>query len=161
MQEITYEYIKKSIIKSLNILYDNEQYLIFKEDSIEYQHASERAIVFRFGLYFNSFIASQLKNLSLDSEYNRRYDGLKELPSRPNGSSPDLILHNRGNCENNIAVIEFKTWWNNNQDSDQVKIEEYCGCYNYKYGFLILLNKKYSSVEIRTFKSGKWEKVDK
>lgn len=157
MKEITYEYVKKSIINSLDILYDNEQVLIFKQDSRKYKHASERAIVFRFGLYFNNFICPKYKYLNLDSEYNRSYDGLKQIPSRKKGSYPDLILHNRGDNSNNIAVIEFKTWWNKNQDKDRQKIEEYCRYYNYKYGFLILLNKKRSLVEIKVFKNKKWE----
>ncbi|WP_293726349.1 hypothetical protein [Phascolarctobacterium sp.] len=157
MSEITYADVKKYIINSLDILYDNEQVLIFKQDSKKYKHASERAIVFRFGLYFNNFICQKYKYLNLDSEYNRSYDGLKQIPSRKKGSYPDLILHNRGDNSNNIAVIEFKTWWNKNQDKDRQKIEEYCRYYNYKYGFLILLNKERSLVEIKVFKKRKWE----
>lgn len=157
MLEITCADITKYIINSLNILYDNEQFLIFKQDSKKYKHASERAIVFRFGLYFNNFICQKYKYLNLDSEYNRSYDGLKQIPSRKKGSYPDLILHNRGDNSNNIAVIEFKTWWNKNQDKDRQKIEEYCRYYNYKYGFLILLNKERSLVEIKVFKKRKWE----
>ena len=67
-------------------------------------HAHERSICFRFGTYLNKYIESNsfLKKYDLDAEYNRDIDMIKRLPGWPNGCYPDLILHKRGNNENNI-----------------------------------------------------------
>ena len=39
----------------------------------------------------------------------------KKLPSFPNGTFPDEILYKRGSNDNNILVMEFKTYWNKDQ----------------------------------------------
>lgn len=35
---------------------------------------------------------------------------------------PDFILHKRGSNDFNILIIEFKTWWNPQNDEDIEKL---------------------------------------
>jgi len=168
----------ENIIKNAEItLYENDSYLInnYPEEatynSKEYSHVGERAIVFRFGHYldllFSEFINqnTEIQNLknhySIDVEYNR--NGLKPKHLAGIGNVyPDLIIHHRGDNEDNLLVIEFKGWWQlRNQDLNSlnttgnlpnkttinqditkilafIKNEEY----NYKFGLFILITKK-------------------
>ena len=64
---------------------------------------------------------------------------------------PDIILHQRGNNNHNLLVLEFKGWWNKNQEYDKKKIEQLVskeGC-GYKEGYTILLGKNFSEENIR------------
>ncbi len=135
------------IIKSaLDSLYINEAYLIEQE-------VHERSLVFRFGLYFYKRL-EKLQNFSkldLDIEYNRDLvSSANKDPKRtyehPNGIFPDLILHKRGNNNNNILVLEFKTQWSkekNFQDLDKLKeLTSPNQKYHYTLGISIVLGKK-------------------
>ena len=52
---------------------------------------------------------------------------IKRLPGWPNGCYPDLILHKRGNNENNILIIECKGWWSSEEaiQNDREKIMQF------------------------------------
>ena len=54
---------------------------------------------------------------------------------------PDLIIHKRGTNENNLLVLEFKTWWNNDQAEDKKRIELFKRELKYQYGATILIGK--------------------
>ena len=153
---------KKEILEliksSLEKLYEKDQYLIYHGDN---NHNSERAIVFRFGIYFNQEVEDSLR-YNVDAEYNRNIDDNKKMrKGNKRGKEivnviPDLILHQRGNNKNNMLIIEFKTWWNNGQDEDIEKIKKFCdpsGEYKYKYGTTILLGKRLDEIEIKLFAS--------
>ena len=73
---------------------------------------------------------------------------------------PDIILHKRGNNDNNIIVIEFKGWWSDvkSQKDDIYKLKELVdpyGKYKYQYGYSIILNNvekgkgKYTITEVK------------
>lgn len=88
---------------------------------------------------------------------------MKRLPNRQHGSYPDLILHERGTNNNNFLVIEFKTWWDSNQDDDKNKIEDFCdplGEYRYKYGVLILFGKRREEAIVKIYYENTWEEMD-
>ncbi len=81
-----------------------------------------------------------------------------------------MILHERGNNENNVLVMEFKTWWGEDQKHDREKIKQFCkfeGEYKYQYGVTILLGKKLEDIEYRLFTSHeergpfKWQDLQK
>ena len=143
------EVLGNIINKALSELYDdvNDKYLILNRpvDDLE-NHVSERAIVFRFGIYLQYLMSkeSDLENYDLDCEYNRALYSIKRLPSFENGVYPDLIIHKRGEMEHNLLVMEIKTWWNSNTDQDCKKLREFVsekGLFKYKYGLSILVNK--------------------
>ena len=62
---------------------------------------------------------------------------IKRLPSWPNGCYPDLILHKRGNNENNILIIECKGWWSSEEaiQNDREKIMQFLHSERYQYLF--------------------------
>ena len=154
------EEILELIKSSLEKLYERDRYLIYHSDD---NHNSERAVVFRFGVYFDQEVKNRDSNslrYNVDVEYNRNIDDIKGIRNENKNKNkkiiPDLIWHQRGDNENNMLIIEFKTWWNNNQDQDIDKIKKFCdpnGEYKYKYGATILLGKRLDEIEIKLFAS--------
>lgn len=151
--------IKRLIEKALDKLYkeDYNSLICLNHE----KHVGERACVFRFGIYFSQILKreKQFKGYNLDCEYNRNYDDPKR---RNNGylMIPDIILHKRGNNDNNIVVIEFKGWWSDvkSQKDDIYKLKELVdpyGKYKYQYGYSIILNNvekgkgKYTITEVK------------
>ena len=95
------------------------------------RHVGERAIVFRVAYYFQNNILDYLEDTGIvvDCEYNRHYDHDKVIYSNGNGSSPDLILHQR------------------NTD----KIKKYCGIHSqrgfqYQIGMVVFMEEEQFSV---------------
>lgn len=145
--------LEKLIKASLDCLYIYDKYLIVNEppDNPE-NHVSERSIVFRFGIYFQHFLSVNplFKDYDLDCEYNRYFYDKKTLPGFKNGVYPDLIIHKRGNMEQNLLVMEFKSWWNCNNQTDTEKIKHFIdpnGSYQYQYGVSIIVKKNEPELE--------------
>lgn len=149
------ELIVKVIADSLQNLYKQDQYLIAHDYD---NHVSERSIAFRFGVYFDQLSKEHFIDYNVDMEYNRNMHDLKRLPSWKNGAVPDLILHKRGTNDYNLLIAEIKPWWNQNQEDDKQKIEEFCdpdGAYRYTYGALILICEE--ETQIQLLSSDGWE----
>ena len=131
-------------------LYTNDSHLIYNtpianKTDRDNHHAGERSIVFRFAHYLQNLISDDIefKDYNLDCEYNRNGPQTKALPSFPNGTYPDLIIHKRGTNEHNLLIMEFKTYWNNDQSQDIIKIREFLdqnGEYKFKYGASVLID---------------------
>jgi hypothetical protein len=123
---------------ALDKVYENDLHLITAK-------VNERSIVYKFATYLQEIIKStEYHEYDVDVEYNRAGYTKKTTPSKPNGIIPDLIIHKRGSDTNNILVLEFKTEWNRNQETDEKKIIELIdksGNYKYKYGATILICK--------------------
>lgn len=134
---------------SFRLLYMNDRHLIYNggcpyEEGDKKHHVGERSIVFRFAYYLQNLIAmdAELKCFDLDCEYNRNGVECKGLPSFPNGTYPDLIIHKRGSNDYNLLVMEFKTYWNDNREDDKKKIKEFVdplGEYKYRLGISVLI----------------------
>lgn len=129
--------IKRYVESALNKVYREDMSLIERE-------ASERAIVFRFGLYLYEILKStEFKDYDVDVEYNRNGYDAKRIPSRQNGSYPDLIMHCRTSNELNLLVLEFKTEWSReSQEDDERKIRDFLdksGVYKFRYGATVLI----------------------
>ncbi|MBD2703417.1 hypothetical protein IC229_22425 [Spirosoma sp. BT702] len=127
----------KEIIKScLLILYQNDNELIRRK-------GLEQSIAFRFAVYLNEAITKVdwLNGLQLDAEYNKNGVSPKRTPRRPKGVRPDLIIHSRGNNNENILVIEIKGWWNSEpREIDFIKLEDFTHQEGeYKYGLGVFL----------------------
>lgn len=144
------ERVQQKVLQALDKLYETDKYLIRNNiNENDENHVSERAIVFRLGIYLEELLRcdSEFAKYNLDSEYNRNIDAKKQLPKRENGVYPDLILHKRGSNDDNILVIEIKTWWNKNYkqriNEDKIKLQAFtdsAGEYKYKFGLLIIIN---------------------
>ncbi|MBV4420418.1 hypothetical protein KM800_13990 [Clostridium tyrobutyricum] len=166
------EQLQKLLVEALEKLYSKDLYLIkmpkhnctSSKNTNEpvYNYTGEREIVFRLGIYLyeimNKKLMSILKlekdvKLNLDCEYNRNLCFSKKVNNIKR--YPDLILHNRGSNDNNILVIEAKTWWNPNTENDEEKLElltSQKGEYKYKYGLSIKFNT--SNVNLVWFEDG-------
>lgn len=127
-------------------LYLNDYYLIVNGDHGE-DHVTERSIVFRLGIYLDKYLSKykSLNKYHLDSEYNRSMNDLKRVAFRPDGCSPDLIIHRRGSNNYNLLIIECKGWWSqrNKIKEDQIKIQDFINDkeFNYKFGLQIIFKK--------------------
>ena len=137
---------------ALDKLYNDDSYLFNIDTSSKIKkHVGERAIVFRFGLYFQQELDKYefFNDFKLDCEYNRNGVVPKRLPPEGNLRNPDLILHQQGNNNHNLLVIEFKGWWNDKQEDDERKIKKMIskeGQYQYREGYTVLFGKNSAEV---------------
>ena len=121
-----------------------------KEKSLSKLKGVENSSVFRIGCYLRPLIEIGNKNITVDTEYNKRGKAYK-------GFVPDLIVHERQTI-NNIMAVEFKGRWVN-RDSKDIKddfkklIDITTNSYNYKLGVFIYLNKE--TAEYKLFRNGK------
>ncbi len=132
------EQLKSCLLKAVSQVYA-------EQPSLMVHKGIEQAIVFRVGVYLQEIIQhdKKLSALNLDCEYNKVLDAPKNTPNYPNGIRPDLLLHKRGTHSNNKLAVEFKGWWNTDNDDDIAKLEDLTNPeYDYKYllGVFVLLN---------------------
>ena len=124
-----------AVKRAFNDLYRYDKHLIcnmpleiINTEEIGKHYVGERSIVFRFAHYLQNELvkAPKYATYNLDCEYNRNGVETKDLPSFPNGTFPDLIIHKRGkNYPTNLVVMEFKTYWNTDTARDVVKVKEF------------------------------------
>ena len=154
--------LAKAILEAFSKLYTIDRYLIssrpkkYKETIGINHHVGERAIVFRFAYYLQKFLDEQglYPEYNLDCEYNRNGDKPKIIYSLGKNVYPDLIIHQRGSNDNNLLVMEFKTYWNVEQENNIKKISTFLenneiNSYNYKYGIAALI--KRNNVNLKLF----------
>lgn len=154
-----------SVKRAMYDLYRYDRYLICNEplkgvytEELGKHYAGERAIVFRFAHYLQNEIVKNPKyaTYNLDCEYNRCGEETKTLPSFPNGTFPDLIIHKRGkNFPTNLLLMEFKTYWNPDTERDALKVKEFVdkeGCYRYKYGLVVVIGRTLHETKFEWYK---------
>jgi len=147
--------LKTMINSALQKLYIDDFYLINR-------HVNERAVVFRFGLYFNVLLrSSSFLEYNFDCEYNRNMGDPKRTENFPNGVIPDILLHRRNSNEENILVIEFKGYWSYiNREKDRIKLYDFTNQqYEFKYGLgaFVDLNTTFENTQITYFINGEQE----
>ena len=139
MKELLEELIKKS----LDDLYNNDEYLIK-------HRVAERDITSKFAHYFqNNMRETIIADYDVDCEYNRDGYGMKNIDGTL--VYPDFILHKRGTNDSNLLIIEFKTWWNSDNREDIEKLKAMMSNwyrYQYQYGYSIILNQERDSVTV-------------
>ncbi|MCR4673481.1 MAG: hypothetical protein K5675_00590 [Lachnospiraceae bacterium] len=116
-----------------------------QNDKEAIKHVGERTVQFRFAMYLQLFMwkSRYLREYVLDCEYNR-YNG---DPKRNNNELivPDIIIHKRGDDDNNLMVIELKSHWNHDITHDDKKIKamtDPTGIYRYQKGLSLVFGKK-------------------
>ena len=135
------QFLEQLIKKSLDDLYRNDKYLIDHK-------VAERDITHRFAHYFENYMQdTNIAEYNVGCEYNRDGYGIKQVNG--NYIYPDFILHKRGSNEDNLLIIEFKTWWTPENNKDIKKIQ--CMMhpqlrYKYKYGCCITINQDNSEI---------------
>ena len=157
MGEITKEQVEVLIKSALDQLYRKDQYLIdnrpYRKETNGNHHVGERSIVFRLAHYMQNIMDSTpaFENYVLDCEYNRNGVHAKTLPSFLYGVYPDVIIHNRGNNDNNLLILEVKTYWNTDNTQDVKKIREFLdasGKYHFSFGLSLIIEKRSKDVQV-------------
>lgn len=165
---ITKEDLEEQIREIISELYENDYYLIQNE-------VNEVCIVANFWRYFFNKFQNQYDNLDMDMEYNRngkwaKYYGMTE-EGRRLYAKPDMIIHKRGCNYHNFLCIEFKGYWNAEDENDDKKLRaftnqdillDYDGKrYSYRYTYGIRLRLYDDRVEFKWFEKGQHvEKYD-
>lgn len=115
----------------LNKVYTDDAYL-FEVD------VDERCINHRLASYLGQILETD--KIKVDIEYNRDSDHLKYYDGETFGSI-DILVHQRGNHENNLIAFECKKGMMS--EVDMAKINALVGPeFNYQYGVTIQYNKK-------------------
>ena len=163
-------------IKDLQLLIEDALDHFYKKDfclmnyKTEDKAVSEKCMVFRIGWYIQDYMNKTEKwsTFNLDAEYNRCFDHPKSMykttldgiKKKIGDAVPDLLIHERGNVEKNVAVFEFKkhgTYERNSQVRDFQKLIYFTKSvneYKFKYGFWIVLYKT-KKADIHIFIDGK------
>jgi hypothetical protein len=146
------ELLDSLIQQALKKLYEEDYHLILNRAYNDFyndlkHHVGERSIVFRFAHYLQNLMdeTGAFNDFVLDCEYNRDGAEGKKLPSFPNGTYPDIIIHQRGTNDGNLAVIEVKTYWNKDTTIDESKLREFTdakGKYKFQRVYSFVISKK-------------------
>ena len=159
---ITKEQVEALINSALDQLYKNDSYLVNNEPFLREKngnhHVGERSIVFRLAHYMQNIMDSTpaFENYVLDCEYNRNGIHAKVLPSFPRGVYPDVIIHNRGNNDNNLLIMEVKTYWNTDNSQDKKKIREFLdasGKYHFSFGMSLIIKQRRKDIQVNLISS--------
>lgn len=107
---------------------------------------NEQTIAFRVGIHLHELLKrTNYSRLNLDCEYNKHGDDPKRIGEEL--IRPDLLIHLRGNDDQNILVVEFAGWWKSAEDleKDKSKLEALTspnGEYRYRLGILVEIKKE-------------------
>lgn len=129
MKKISDSEVKKRFFSALGTLKAKDAFLL--ENNVH-----ERSIAHRLAVY----LEEGFFGYDVDVEYNRHGIEIKKQ-SGPRRVFPDIIVHKRGDNDNNILVIELKTQ-NRNNKKDLEKLREFTkknGEYAYKLGVFVRL----------------------
>ena len=105
----------------------------------------EQTFAFRVGIHLHELLKrTEYSRLNLDCEYNKHGDDPKKTNGK--GIRPDLLIHSRGNDDENILAVEFAGWWQcaKKFEKDKEKLEgltQNNGDYRYSLGALVKIEK--------------------
>jgi hypothetical protein len=153
---------KKLIKYALKKLICRDLYLINK-------NLKEECINHRLAVHLCEGIKKFELDLIIDIEYDKSIDEQKKKCSNGKPMRPDIIIHERGNNENNFLAIEAKKDYTTKHDRE--KIRDLLKCYKYTYGCLISYFPKEDYLKYIFLKrdfpeecfisTRKWEKLEK
>ena len=126
--------VKDRIIKCINKMYKNDSDLLTK-------NIYEVTISCKLAQY----LFSAFSDYDVDCEYDKHKNNKKEfeIDNQISERRPDILIHKRGNDDNNLAVIEIKkSTSSGNRQLDYKKLKSMTlqtGKYRYKIGVFINL----------------------
>lgn len=124
-----YDELKALWQYALSMLYEKDRRLLR-------YNVNERTIACRLALYLQlKYDPCFMKRACIDVEYNREGKGIKRpyIDSESGWIAPDIILHERGNKENDIFYCEVKKNSKNDND-DSIRVKNALMERKYKYG---------------------------
>lgn len=133
---------------------------LFHRDADFPDGVNERSITHRLAIYIEEelhSISDGFPHLSVDCEYNRRFGegetkklidmyGSREGGARDTDATtvyPDIVVHRRGDDEDNRIIIEVKVEGRSNgenRDRDRQKLALYRSQFNYQHALFVLLD---------------------
>ena len=106
----------------------------------------------------SQYLCPLFQDYSVDSEYNKHIDSEKHNSELNKEIRPDIIIHKRGNDDDNLVYIEIKTDHNNDNRQDDIKkvisMTKQTGEYKYKLGIFIDFNRNRENLVVHHFKDG-------
>lgn len=144
--------IKQKIKKSLDKLYEKDQFLFDKK-------LCERCINHRFAIYLEQQNFGE--GYFIDCEYNKSHlhenTSVKKV-SNPNGNYIDIIITKRdGDYRNDLICFEVKKGNNHRdrkKDRENLKILTDGVRFGYNYGFYIIFGATRKKTKIETYQNG-------
>ena len=153
-KERSEDHIYEKVEKALKTFFIKDRNLLSKD-------VNERSITHKVAEY----LQYQFPDMNVDCEYNRRgnHGEVKKTLFSNRRVFPDIVIHKRGNKEENLVVIEAKKKGRSSLN-DREKLEEFTNpnSYGYKVGLFLAFDvgeKRISEVSI--YKGGNEEKADK
>lgn len=145
-------------IRQLKELIDDATKLIYEKDQLLINHnAAKRALVFRFGLYFNQLM--QQRELFFDCEVDVEYNPNARQMGQMTEVHPNLVLHKRGTASRNLLAMEFEII-GRDQDlvSDEAALKKLTEPISghFVIGAMLLFGK--TQAEIHYFRGGKQDR---
>jgi hypothetical protein len=132
------EKLKEIIHLSVQELKSNHFFLLEKANDV-----TEKSVSTKLASIIEKYFG---ETYDVDVEWNRMEDKHgKYVPKRldvPNNNlvQPDIIVHKRGNNDDNLLIIEVKmTWKSKGKDFDLIKIPAYLDILHYKHGLYLEL----------------------
>ena len=153
----TVNQLKAICHKSITLLYERDGQLIQRG-------VHEAAIAHRLAIYLEVFLHEHL-NLSLldqsdydvDAEYDKNGKYGKRLVQGENGKRPDIIIHHRGDNDNNLLIIEIKK--NQGIQEDANDDRKLCGAtdqgYDFQFTLGLFVNFMPNQYELTWYRNGK------
>ena len=137
--------VKRKILQCIMNIYDNDSDLLTR-DNYEVTISAK----------LSQYLYMAFREYDVDCEYNKHIDSKKCLNT--NEIRPDIIIHKRGNDENNLVYIEIKKQTNTeSRDNDISKLEENTndqGQYKYRLGVFIDFSSEKTETKIKYFEHG-------
>lgn len=119
---------------------------------------SEWSITHKIGCYLQEIFPEY----DVDCEYNKKTDLKKRIQTElgVKGFRPDIIVHKRGNMENNLLVIQAKKNWKFSYNEEKEHLEKLTKRnreFRYDYGIYIHIPKgknRIKEIECKLFENG-------
>lgn len=152
---MSFEEVKQKVQKALNKLRESDAFLI-------QANINERTISHKLAEY----LQLEFHPLKVDCEYNRRAEAIKRLEVPRDNINwddteartvfPDIVVHERGNDNNNLLVIEVKKSSNKNNQFDKNKLKSFTNePYRYSFGLLLSVSMSRLHDELEWYSNGR------
>jgi hypothetical protein len=161
--------LKILLDKAIDEFYTKDKYLIAPNDLKKKKKAdNEKACVFRIAHYLQNWINKKTyltaQGFVVDCEYNLKGE-LRGSKTRSDGknTTPDLIIHQRGQNGRNVLLVEFKGYWhipceqNTHRGAwkDYEEIQDVVPYLHYDLGIFVKLNAENTNMAF--FCNHKWK----
>ncbi len=153
---MSFEEVRQKVQRALNRLRESDCFLI-------QANTNERTISHKLAEY----LQAEFLPLKVDCEYNRHGEEIKRLEVPRDNINwddteartvfPDIVVHERGNDEQNLLVIEVKKSSNaQNQQFDRIKLMAFTmPPYRYRFGLFLIISMDITPDYMKWYRNGR------